>query len=322
MKKVVVVLMGGWSGERDVSLTSGREVVKALQDSPYIVHALDVTQDILSWLPQLLSYKPDVIFMNALHGRFVEDGCLQGLIEMLGIPYTNSGVLSSALAMDKGWSRRLFQQAGLSIPEGAEMTVAQLTSQMPLDLPFVIKPTDEGSSLGVTIVKRQEDWDRALSTWAYGPKAMVEQYIPGKELSVAIAYGKALGILELEALTDFYNYEAKYTDGVTRHHMPARICEEAAQEVMALAEEAVKALGCQGVCRVDIRFDDVTQAPGKPYVLEVNTLPGLTPLSIVPEIAAYQGITFLDLLIHMIENPLCPRKVLPLDGNVSRHAAA
>lgn len=304
----IVVLMGGWSGERDVSLTSAAECLKAFQEMGYNAIGLDVTQDIPTWLGHLIQLNPDVIFLNALHGRWVEDGCIQGLIEMLGIPYTNSNVLASALAMDKGWSRKIFQQAGLPVPEGKTLLVTELSKSNIMPYPFVMKPINQGSSLGVTIVHSQADLDRALQEWDYGADVLVEEYIPGRELSVAVLGDRALGVLELQPKDGFYDYKAKYTGGACDHFMPARIPEADYQKAMEIGLKAVKALGCEGVARTDLRYDDVRHNPGKFYLLEVNTQPGMTPLSIVPEVAAYQNISFGELLEWMINNPVCPKE--------------
>lgn len=306
--KIIAVLMGGWSGEREVSLTSAGECLKAFHEMGYHAIGIDVTQDIPTWLNQLICLNPDVIFMNALHGAWVEDGCTQGLIEMLGFPYTNSNVLASALAMDKLWSRKVFKQAGLPLPDGKSVRVTELAEANIMPYPFVMKPINQGSSLGVTIVHCQADLDRAIQSWDYGDEALVEEYIPGREISVAILGDRALGALELHPKQGFYDYKAKYTDGACEHFMPARIPEADYQRALEIGLKAAQALGCEGVSRTDLRYDDVRHNPGQFYVLEVNTQPGMTPLSIVPEVAAYQNISFGELLEWMINNPVCPKE--------------
>jgi D-alanine-D-alanine ligase len=306
--KIVAVLMGGWNGEREVSLTSARDCLKAFQDRGFEAVGIEVTQDIPMWVERLIDLSPDVIFMNALHGRWVEDGCLQGLLEMLGFPYTNSGVLASALAMDKRWSRQIFEQAGLPIPKGKVLSLEEIRNPEILPYPFVMKPVNQGSSIGVSIIHGPEDFETAQKNWVYGQHVLIEDYIPGKEISVAVMGNKALGVLELQPKKEFYDYEAKYTEGKTEHFMPARLSEEDYKYALELSLKATKALGCDGVSRVDLRYDNIRQTPSQMYVLEVNTQAGMTPLSILPEIAAHCNISFADLLEWMIHNPICPEE--------------
>lgn len=304
----VAVLMGGWSGEREVSLTSGKACAAALSRKGFQVLPIDVTADIPAWMPQMLAFAPDVVFVNALHGIWVEDGCLQGLLEMLGLPYTNSGVLSSALAMDKVWTRRLLAQAGIPIPAGDVYEFSALGDVPPMPYPFIMKPVNEGSSLGVSIIRSVEDFAAAKAAWSYGVRVLIEDYIPGREVSVAVLGGKALGMLELRPKEGFYDYAAKYVDGKTDHVMPADLPVDLYNEGLRFAEQAYRVLECQGAARVDMRFDDVREKPGNLYVLEINTQPGMTPLSILPEIAAYRNISFEDLLEWMVINPICPKE--------------
>ncbi len=303
-KKRVAVLMGGWNGEREVSLSSGGGVVTALQERGYDVVPIELTRN-LPFLLEMLNPKPDVIFMCSLHGRWVEDGCLQGMLEILGIPYTNSNPLSSALAMDKPMALKLFREAGIPCPNGKVVRIKELFEKEILPPPFVIKPLREGSSLGVYIVQTHADLKTIEKEWQYGDECLVEPYIPGREVQVAILGDRAIGAIEIRPKQQFYDYTAKYTDGYAEHIMPAGIPENAYQEALELALRAHKALGCEGVTRVDLRYDD-TQNPAKFYVLEVNTQPGLTPLSLVPEIVAYHGMNYGDLLEWMIENPRYP----------------
>jgi D-alanine-D-alanine ligase len=306
--KVIAVLMGGWSEEREVSLTSAAGCLKVFHERGYHAIGIEITQDVTAWVAQLVQLNPDVVFMNALHGRWVEDGCIQGLLEMLGFPYTNSGVLASALSMDKRWSRKLFEKAGLLIPQGKSVPLEELASPSLFPYPFVVKPINQGSSLGVTIVHSPADLVKAIQGWNYGLEALIEEYIPGKEISVAIMGDRALGVLELQPKEGFYDYKAKYTDGTCDHFMPARLPEVEYERAMEIALKASLVLGCEGVSRVDLRYDDVRHKPGQFYVLEVNTQPGMTPLSIVPEIAAYQNISFGELLEWMVNNPICPEE--------------
>lgn len=304
----IAVLKGGWSREREVSLVSGRDIAKALVNKGYDVCEIDVTQDIPAFIQELIGFNPDVVMMNSIHGRWAEDGCLQGLLEMLGYPYTNSGVLGSALAMDKDYARRIFQSIGVPVPKGECFEVSQLGAAAPYPYPFVMKAVNEGSSVDVHILHTEQDYTKALAACQHLDRVLIEDYIPGRELSVAVMGDRALGVLELEPLEGFYDYESKYTDGKTKHHMPARILGIDYQKAMDLSVKAALALGCQGVSRVDLRYDDVRGETPQMYVLEVNTQPGMTPLSIVPEIAQHAGISFEQLLEWMIQNPRCPER--------------
>lgn len=303
MKKRIAVVMGGWSGEREVSLSSGAGAVKAFQERGYDVVAIDWTRDTEAFIKQLTP-RPDVVFLNAIHGRWGEDGCLQGLLEILKLPYTNSGVLASALAMDKPASKQVLQQAGLPTPEGIVVPRSRALQGGLMPCPYVVKPLCEGSSLGVHII-RDEATLPAINEPQYGDHVIVERFIPGREIQVAIMGDRALGAIELRPHGEFYDYTAKYTDGQTEHLMPAPLSPETYQDALDLALRAHQTLGCEGVSRVDLRYDD-TDGKSDFYVLEVNTQPGLTPLSLVPEIAAHVGISYGDLLEWMIENPRVP----------------
>ena len=223
--------------------------------------------------------------------------------------------------MDKRWSRKLFGQAGLPIPKGKSVPVEELADPHIFPYPFVVKPINQGSSLGVTIVHSPADLVKAVQEWNYGPEVLIEEYIPGREISVAILGDRALGVLELQPKQGFYDYKAKYTDGACDHFMPARIPEAEYERAMELALRAAMALGCEGVSRADLRYDDVRYKPGQIYVLEVNTQSGMTPLSIVPEIAGYQNISFGELLEWMINNPICPEEteLSKSKGSSGRH---
>lgn len=302
-QKRVAVIMGGWSSERAVSLASGRDVVMALKSKGYDVNAIDLTRD-MGALVSALTPKPDVVFLNAIHGRWGEDGCLQGLLEMMGVPYTNSGVLASALAMHKPSALDIFRRAGILCPDGGVYDWKKLVdgSSILPPFPFVIKPIQEGSSVGVHLVLTPDDWaSLKQGPWDFGDIVLIERYIKGREIQVAILGDRALGAIEIRPKNIFYDYDAKYTDGKADHIMPAPLDGDTYGRALSTALSAHRALGCQGVTRVDMMYDN-----DQFYVLEVNTQPGMTPLSLTPEIAAYNGMTFADLCEWMVENPRCP----------------
>ena len=297
----VAVLKGGWSAEREVSLVSGAAVERALETSGYRVTGVDATRA----LPQALAeIGPDVVF-NALHGTPGEDGSVQGLLEVMGLPYTHSGVLASALAMDKPAAKRLFADAGLTCPEGRVMHRAEIAAGAAGAPPYVIKPLDQGSSVGVHLVFGGDNAIPPNGEWPYGDQVLVERYIPGREVQVAVMGERALGAIEIRPKGRFYDYEAKYTDGRADHHMPAPIHPDAYEEALEIALAAHRALGCRGVTRADLRYDDTAGEPGRFYLLEINTQPGMTPLSLVPEIAAHAGIGFEELVTWLVENATC-----------------
>lgn len=302
MSKSVAVLMGGWSAEREVSLASGSACADALSDAGYTVSRVDVKHD-LNALVDSLRPAPDVVF-NALHGRFGEDGRIQSLLDILGLPYTHSGVLASALAMDKQSAKALFATCGIPCPTGKLLSVSEIGDSLPLEPPFVVKPNNEGSSVGVMLI-RPGDNRVTLDDWPYGDDVLVEEYIDGRELTVAVIGDRALGVTELRPHVGFYDYEAKYTDGKTVHLCPAPIPDEIAALAMEYAVLAHQALGCRGISRSDFRYDDTKESPGRLYMLEVNTQPGMTPLSLVPEQAAQAGMTMSDLVAWMVENAAC-----------------
>jgi len=302
MTRRVAVLMGGWSSEREVSLVSGRECAQALRASGYTVAEIDVTRDIGA-LVKALSPAPDAVF-NALHGRFGEDGTIQGLLDLLGIPYTHSGVLASALAMDKVAAKRIFAAVGIRVPDGLVATRAQAMAGDLLPRPYVVKPINEGSSVGVEIVVTDDPLP-AFADWPDGDAVMVERYIPGRELTVAVMGERALAVTEIRAHNGFYDYTAKYTEGRAVHLIPAPIAPAAYDAALGIARRAHDALGCRGVSRADLRYDDTTGEPGALYLLEVNTQPGMTPLSLVPEQAAHCGIGFPQLVSWMVEHARC-----------------
>ncbi len=288
----VAILKGGMSAERDVSLSSGAAVEKAVAALGHEAIAIDAKED---FPEQIKNAKPDVVF-NALHGRYGEDGCVQGVLEMLKIPYTHSGVLASALAMDKPMAKEIFARAGLRCAEGKVVSKAEMKKGDPIARPYVIKPLNEGSSVGVVIVEEGTNITFDEQGWQFGDEVLVESYIPGREIQVAVLDDEALGAIEIKPLTRFYDYEAKYTDGKAEHLMPAPLPEPVYAEVLELGLRAHKVLGCRGLTRSDFRYD------GKDfYLLETNTQPGMTPLSLAPEIAAHRGISFNDLVAKLLE---------------------
>lgn len=308
--KKVALLKGGWNSEREVSLNSARGIFPALREAGFTVLEIDVTRDIQALIQTLFDFEPDVVFLNALHGQYVEDGMMQGLMEMLGYPYTGSDVVSSAIAFDKGRSRDFFDVSNVSIPKGKVLKAKDFFAQDHPDFsyPFVAKPLNEGSSVGVFIIQTLSDFKEAAAKWHYGKTVLVEEYIPGRELSVAFKGEKALGVLELCPKEGFYDYKAKYTDGLVEHVMPAVLSTRDYGDVMSMATRAVKSLGVDGVSRVDVRFDHSRPEGDRAFVLEVNTLPGMTALSIVPEIAAYAGDDYKTLCKWMVENPIWPQE--------------
>lgn len=302
--KNVTVLFGGISAEREVSISSGRQVVAALQGEGYQVQPFDVTQD-LGALIRALDPKPDVVF-NALHGRFGEDGVIQGVLDWLDIPYTHSGVRASALAMDKAASRAVFAGAGLPIARGRVIEIATLADADPLPRPYVVKPLNEGSSVGVEILRHGENRRHEIAReWRFGPQALVEEFIPGRELTVGVMGDRALTVTDIAATHAFYDYESKYAEGGSRHILPATIHADAFTQAMQCAVAAHAALGCRGATRADFRYDDTSGEPGRLVLLEVNTQPGLTPTSLLPEQAAYCGIKFPSLCAWMVEEARC-----------------
>ena len=302
--KRVVLLMGGRSAEREVSLVSGRECAAGLAEAGYKVTTVDVRDD-LTVVLKALEPKPDLVF-NALHGRYGEDGTIQGVLDWLGIPYTHSGVLASALAMDKTVAKRLFESAGLRCPAGQLVHRSAVQAGDVLARPYVVKPNNEGSSVGVTIVRQG---DNALPfsgiDWPFGDQVLVEPYIPGRELTVGVMGDRPLAVTELRPRQGFYDYTAKYTEGRTEHLVPAPLPPAVYEAALQSALTAHKVLGCRGVSRADFRYDDSKDNPSGLYLLEVNTQPGMTPLSLVPEQARYLGISFSELVGWIAEQARC-----------------
>jgi D-alanine-D-alanine ligase len=297
----VAVLYGGISAEREVSLASGTQCVAALREAGFEVTPIDVSADLAGVIAALAAAKPEVVF-NTLHGRFGEDGCIQGVLDWLQLPYTGSGVRASAVAMDKPAAKALLAAAKLPVCAHVLVTPEELEAADPMPRPFVVKPPNEGSSVGVTILREGDNRRAAIAReWRFGPQIMVEPYIPGRELTVAVMGDRALAVTEIATHLQFYDYEAKYADGGSRHAIPAPIHPEAARQAMEAAVAAHRALGCRGVSRADFRYDDTQGEPGRLFLLEVNTQPGMTRTSLVPEQAAHVGIPFPALCAWMVE---------------------
>jgi D-alanine-D-alanine ligase len=306
-EKRVAVLMGGFSSERPVSLSSGTACADALEAVGYAVTRVDVGRDIASVLADL---KPDVAF-NALHGPFGEDGTIQGVLEYLEIPYTHSGVLASALAMDKEQAKRVAKSHGMPVAEAKVMNRFDFTSAHPMKPPYVVKPVREGSSFGVVIVKEDQSHPPQIITsaeWKYGDTVMVERYIHGRELTCGVMGDVALGVTEVVPQGHgFYDYDAKYASGGSKHVIPAQISPKIYQKIQTLSLKAHKAMGCRGVSRSDFRYDDRFSEEGEVIWLEINTQPGMTPTSLVPEMAQHAGHSFGEFLTWMVEDASCLR---------------
>jgi D-alanine-D-alanine ligase len=304
----VAVLLGGLSAERKVSLDSGAGCAQALESAGYRVTRIDAGRDLAQRLAEV---KPEVCF-NALHGRWGEDGCVQGLLELMGIPYTHSGVLASALAMNKERAKQVMQAAGIPVADGRVVRRSEAAKAHALPRPYVLKPVAEGSSVGVHIVREdhahppQELNDPA---WAFGEWLLAERYIAGKELTCAVMGDRVLGVTEIVPTDSlrFYNYEAKYVEGGSVHLVPAPLSSNVYELVQKLTLTAHQALGCRGVTRADFRYDDTAGGTGELVCLEVNTQPGMTATSLVPELAAHAGLTFPELVSWMVEEASCNR---------------
>ena len=305
--KHVAVLMGGWSAERPVSLNSGRGCADALAAIGYRVTPIDVDRNIADTLAKL---RPDVAF-NALHGRVGEDGTIQGVLEILRIPYTHSGVLASALAMQKDLAKTVLQAAGIPVAAGVTIDRHEAARRHALEPPYVLKPVNEGSSFGVVIVKE----DRAhppqevgRKDWPYGDELLAERFVDGKELTCAVLAERPFDVIEIQPLSEaFYGYDAKYAKGGSKHILPANLKPNIYHKVQDLTLRAHRALGCRGVSRADFRFDETKGEEGELVCLEVNTQPGMTETSLVPEMAAHAGLSFGELVAWMVEDASCDR---------------
>jgi len=299
----VAVIMGGWSSERPVSLSSGRGMAEAARVSGFDVVEIDVTRHLAQQLEQA---KPDVV-LNALHGPWGEDGCVQGVLEVMGIPYTHSGVLASALAMNKDKARAVYAQHGLDIAEGGLYAVEDLARDHIMPPPYVIKPIAEGSSFGVFIVREganRPPKELTDGTWQFGSHALVEKFVPGRELTVGVMGDRAMAVTEITTLREYYDFAAKYESGGSRHVLPADLPNAVTEAALAASLRAHRALGCRGVSRSDFRYDEKA---GRLVILETNTQPGMTPTSLIPEQAAHLGIDYPSLVRWMIEDASCPR---------------
>ena len=294
--------MGGWSAEREVSLRSGIACADALKTAGYEVVTIDVDRTIAETLSAV---RPEIA-CNALHGPYGEDGCIQGVLEILQIPYTHSGVLASALAMNKARARDIFQKADIPTAQGMTVSRFDASKEHPMTPPYVIKPIADGSSMGVHIVKEGMPTvaDIATSDWKFGDNVLVEKYVDGRELTCGVMGDRALGVTEIKSDLRFYNYEAKYAPGGSRHILPAGIPADVYAHIQSLALAAHRALGCRGISRADFRFDDAT---GELICLEVNTQPGMTNTSLFPEMAAHAGLSFPELVDWMIKDASCNR---------------
>lgn len=303
----VAVLMGGFSSERPVSLSSGTACADALEAEGFRVTRVDVDRNVASVLGEL---RPDVAF-NALHGPFGEDGTIQGILEYLQIPYTHSGVLASALAMNKQQAKHVVSAAGVPVAEALVMNRMEIGTSHPMATPYVVKPVNEGSSFGVVIVREDQAHPPQVigsSEWRYGETVMVERYIAGRELTCGVMGDRALGVTEIVPLGhNFYDYDAKYAAGGSRHVIPAEISPKIYQKIQTLALKAHQAIGCRGVSRSDFRLDDRFSEDGELIWLEINTQPGMTPTSLVPEMAGHDGLAFGEFLRWMVEDASCLR---------------
>jgi D-alanine-D-alanine ligase len=297
----VAVLMGGWSAEREVSLTSGRGIADACRNLGHDVVEIDMGRNLAQ---QLLAAAPDVVF-NALHGTPGEDGSVQGVMDLLGIPYTHSGLTTSAIAIDKELTKKILVPAGIPMPQGRIVASESLFAADPLPRPYVLKPVNEGSSVGVAIVTDSSNHGQPIrrdvpGPWAEFPTLLAEPFIAGKELTVAVLGDEALAVTELKPVSGFYDYDAKYTDGLTVHICPAQLPADVEAAALAHALAAHRALGCRGTSRSDFRWDPDQGLAGL-FLLEVNTQPGMTPLSLVPEQAKYRGISYEQLVQRLID---------------------
>ena len=302
----VAVLMGGWSAERDVSLTSGRGIAAACRTLGHDVTEIDMDRNVAA---ALVAAAPDVVF-NALHGTPGEDGSIQGLLDILGLKYTHSGVTASAIAIDKELTKRILVPQGIQMPAGIMVTSQSLYAGDPLPRPYVLKPVNEGSSVGVAIVTDTSNYGNPIARDAVGPwqafdDLLAEPFIAGKELTVAVLDDEALAVTELQTAQGFYDYQAKYTDGLTVHVCPADLPPAITAACLDMARRAHLALGCRGASRSDFRWDPAQGEAGL-YLLETNTQPGMTPLSLVPEQARYRGISYEQLVQRLITSALVP----------------
>jgi D-alanine-D-alanine ligase len=300
----VAVLMGGWSAEREVSLMSGSGIADALESLGHRVTRIDMDRDVALRLAEV---KPDVVF-NALHGSPGEDGTVQGMLDLMGLRYTHSGLATSVIAIDKQLTKQALVPAGVPMPGGRVVHSEELYERDPLPRPYVLKPVNEGSSVGVAIVTAEGNYGNPIARDVAGPwqefdELLAEPFIRGRELTTAVLGDHALGVTELKPKSGFYDYDAKYTDGLTEHVCPAQIPEDIAEACMAMALKAHRVLGCRGASRSDFRWDDSQGIEGL-FLLEVNTQPGMTPLSLVPEQAKHVGMTYAELVQRIVDEAM------------------
>lgn len=304
MSKHVAVIYGGWSAERPVSLSSGTECIKALREKGYRVTEIDADRDLAAQLAAI-DPKPDVVF-NALHGRWGEDGCVQGLLEIMGIPYTHSGVRASSIAMDKMSAKAMFMEYDIPCARHVWVSRDEIASGRALPPPYVLKPNNEGSSVGVEIILTDDEEQNMLARdWTHGDGVMQEEFIPGREMTVAVKDGKAMEIIEIMTGNHaFYDFESKYVAGGSEHIIPADIPGDLRAKIQDCAEKAYRALGCRGIARADFRYDPKQD---RVAILEINTQPGMTPTSLVPDAARHDGLSFADIVAWMVEDASCER---------------
>jgi D-alanine-D-alanine ligase len=303
--KRIAVLMGGRSAEREVSFSSGRGVLKALKEEGFDAVEIDPADDLQS---QLRAARPDAVF-NALHGRFGEDGTVQGILEWMRLPYTHSGVLASALAMHKERTKDIYRAAGLPVVKSIVCDRKEAGARHMMEPPYVVKPVNEGSSVGIFIIRKGDNRPPAAlgaEDWNLSSEMMVEEFVPGRELTVSVMGDRPLCVTEITTTLEFYDYEAKYAPGGSKHVLPAQVPDSVARDCMEMSVIAHKALGCRGVSRTDFRYDDTTDKP-RLILLETNTQPGMTPTSLVPEQAAYVGMSYAKLCRWMVEDASCDR---------------
>lgn len=304
MTSHVAVLLGGISPERPVSLVSGAEAAKALRAAGYQVTEIDPQDE--DWIARLAALKPDVV-LNALHGAWGEDGRVQGVLDWLKLPYTHSNLAASALAMDKDKTKAVLATVGIDAPKGRIVPLAEAARGLVMEPPYVIKPNAQGSSVGVFIVRAGDNRPPEALTdpkWDLGEEVLVEEFVAGRELTTAVMGDRALAVTEIETDAVFYDYDAKYAAGGSRHTVPAEVSDAVRGACLAIALKTHQVIGCRGLTRTDFRYDPAT---GRLAVLEINTQPGMTPTSLAPEQAAYCGISFTDLMVWMVEDASWPR---------------
>ena len=305
--KSVTVLLGGCGKEREVSLNSGNATLSALNELGFLTSTIDLPSDLNELITQLTETKPDVVF-NCLHGPIGEDGTVQGILNKLNIPYTHSGVLASTNAMDKWTSYQIFKNNNIPTPETVKINLAN-TAKCPITYPCMAKPINEGSSVGIFIIRKGDNRPPAAlgaEDWNLSSEMMVEEFVPGRELTVSVMGDRPLCVTEITTTLEFYDYEAKYAPGGSKHVLPAQVSDSVARDCMEMSVIAHKALGCRGVSRTDFRYDDTTDKP-RLILLETNTQPGMTPTSLVPEQAAYVGMSYAKLCRWMVEDASCDR---------------